>query len=144
MKKDGTDIRLSIGPRLRLLRNQYNYPVDEMARKLGLSRSGYSKNENSMTLPKPETLHRLEKDFDISMNWLFFNKGPIRYKDLLVEKGLVKKALSLETTPEAVDLLECMEKDLLFRHEVMAYFYKYKNKPANAQEQGPDTAAVQK
>ena len=145
MKKDSTGIRLSVGPRLRLLRNQYNYPVDEMARKLGLSRSGYSKNENGMTLPKPETLQRLEKDFDISMNWLFFNKGPIHYKDLLVEKGLVKKALSLEkTTPEAVDLLEYMEKDLLFRHEIMAFFYKYKNKPANSQEQGPGTAAVQK
>lgn len=134
MRKSNSNMRLDVGQRLRLLRNQYNYSVSEMGQKLGLSRSGYSKNENGVTLPKLETLQRLEKDLDISMNWLFFNKGPIHYKDLLVEKGLVKKALSLEKiTPEATDLFELMEKDFLFRHEIMTFFYKYKNNIPNSQ-----------
>ncbi|HLP58091.1 MAG TPA: helix-turn-helix transcriptional regulator [Candidatus Deferrimicrobium sp.] len=145
MGKTGTNMRVNIGQRLRLLRNQYDYSLNEMAGKLGLSRSGYSKNENGLSLPKIETLQRLEKDFDISMNWLFFEKGPIHYKDSLVENGLVKKALSLEkTTPEAADLFAYMEKDLLFRHEIMAFFYKYKNKSPDSQSQEPQMAGVPK
>ena len=136
-------IRKSIGLRLKLLRDQYKLSRDEMARKLGLSRSGYFKNEYGLTLPKLETLLCLEKDFDISMNWLFFEKGPIHYKDLLVEKGLVKKTLSLEKTiPETADLIEYMDKDLLFRHEIMAFFYKYRNKQAYSIEQTSETAAT--
>jgi transcriptional regulator with XRE-family HTH domain len=145
MKQNNSCTRPNIGQRLALLRYQYNYPLEEMARKLGLSRSGYFKNENGITLPKLETLQRLEKEFDISMDWLLFAKGPIHYQDVLAGKGTKTKSFSLEkSTPEVTTLLEFMEQDVLFRHEVLVFFYKYKNKLPGLQEQGPETASGQK
>ncbi|MCX6579854.1 MAG: helix-turn-helix transcriptional regulator [Candidatus Aminicenantes bacterium] len=145
MRKSTESIRGGVARRLAKLRYLYNYPLQEMARRVGLSSSGYFKNENGVSFPKLETLQRLEKDFDVSMDWLIFNKGPIHYKDVLAGKGVEKISPSLEATvPEIKELMGCMEQDILFRHEVLVFFYKYRNKKPESLEQERETGAGKK
>jgi transcriptional regulator with XRE-family HTH domain len=124
-----------------------------MAGYFELSVSGYSKNENGETLPGLSTLRRLSDDHDISLDWLILNKGPKYFKEkeppkqegLDQEKQQQKEADEKIARWEAVmpdvkDLLEYMEQDPLLRHEVLAFFYKYKKKSKEV-EKAPKTRA---
>jgi transcriptional regulator with XRE-family HTH domain len=128
---------VEIGQRLRRLREQLNYSLDQMAAKFGLSKSGYFKNENGRRFPGLDTLNLLQRDMDISMDWLIFNKGPVHYKEKVPqpqpqpepEKAAGKETPALENVgPDVRELLEYMEHDRLLKHEVLVYFYKYKEK----------------
>ena len=68
-----------VGRQMLKLRKHLNYSCGKMARKLGISNSGYYKNENGITFPRVDTLALLQREFDISMDWLIFNKGPMHY-----------------------------------------------------------------
>jgi DNA-binding XRE family transcriptional regulator len=121
-----------IGQRLFLLRNELGYTRTGMAQKLSLKKKTYYKHEVGLALPCFETLHRLQTEFDISMDWLLFKNGPVRTKErqtVIVEE---KKTTNLENKfPDATDLLTAMEHDNVLLHEIMLYFYKYKqNKEA--------------
>ncbi|NIM17322.1 MAG: helix-turn-helix domain-containing protein [Candidatus Aminicenantes bacterium] len=134
-----------IGRRLRGLRKQLNYSLEEMAGKLGRSKSGYFKNENGITLPSLATMHHLQADLDISMDWLIFNKGPIHYQDKQPEPQRVeedeKKTKDLENISADVwELLAYMERDRLLAHEVFVYFYKYKERKEHQGLQGVQEA----
>jgi len=121
-----------VGRQMLKLRKNLNCSSGEMARKLGLSKSGYYKNENGITFPRLDTLDLLQRDFDISMDWLIFNKGPMHYGERLLEKRDEKKFLNLETVSSHVrELLEYMERDPLLQHEVLVHFYKYKERKAH-------------
>ena len=119
------------GRRLKQLRNHFKYSLDEMARKLELSKSGYFKNEGGFTFPGLKTLDRLQREYDISMDWLIFNKGPINYtkkpsvQSLEEERGL--SALR-NVSQEVLGLVEYMEQDPLLRAEMLVHFYRYKEK----------------
>jgi transcriptional regulator with XRE-family HTH domain len=123
-----------IGKRLRRVRKQLNYSLERMAGKLGISQSGYYKNEGRITLPRLNTLYRLFNDFDISLDWLLFDQGPMHYKEKRpgIESADGKKkngTLGLDDkSSEVRELLEAMDRDPLLRHELLVYFYKYKNK----------------
>lgn len=123
-----------IGKRLRRVRKGLNYSLEEMSRKLGVSKSGYYKNEGGITFPQLNTLHLLFHDFNISLDWLIFNQGPMYYKDKQQEIELAgskkrNETLGLEEkSPEVRELLDTMEHDPLLRHELLVYFYKYKNR----------------
>jgi transcriptional regulator with XRE-family HTH domain len=136
-----------IGRRLRGLRKQLNYSLEEMAGKMGRSKSGYFKNENGITLPGLATMHRLQEDFDISMDWLIFNKGPVHYQEKQPEPQPViveedeKKTKDLENISADVrELLAYMERDRLLAHEVLVFFYKYKERKEHQGLQGVQEA----
>ena len=141
-----------IGRRLRKLREQFKFSPNQMAAKLGLSQSGYFKNEHGRRFPGLGTLNFLQGDWDISMDWFIFNKGPVHYKEKLpepqppAEPGKAEdNTLSLDDVgPDERELLEYMGQDRLLKHEVLVYFYKYKEKkehqkPAESPLPGDDT-----
>lgn len=118
-----------IGNRLKDLREHLKFSRQEFALRLGIAMNGYSKNEMGMNLPGMPTLKRLAKDFNISMDWLFFNRGNMFFQEKLPEVTKVeeKKIPPLEETePDVRELFEFMRKDPLLRHEVLVYFYRYK------------------
>jgi transcriptional regulator with XRE-family HTH domain len=153
-----------MGRRLETLRRQFSCTPIEMARKLGLSRSGYFKNETGNNFPSLKTLNILANEFDISMDWFIFNKGPTHYKTKLREgeleieqERLKKEALELqkekedlekkkeelsrftalaEVTPDINELLEHMAGDSQLRYKVLLNFYEYKKENARP-EQSP-------
>ncbi len=115
----------SVCGRLRKVRKMLNYSRQDMAAVLDLKDSGYFKNETGETFPSRSTLHRLQKDYDISMDWFLFNKGPMLYK----EKQQEEKTPGLEDRfPEARELLDDMDQDPQLKHEILAYYFKYRNK----------------
>ena len=128
-----------VGKRLRTIRQQLKHSPSDMARRLGLSYSGYFKNESGITFPKVTTLHVLQDDFDISMDWFIFNKGPMHYKarqqELQLEEKGTKTSRLEDTVPEVRDLLDYMEEDFLFRHKVLVYFYEYKKGQQTPEEE---------
>ncbi|MCP5107696.1 MAG: helix-turn-helix transcriptional regulator [bacterium] len=126
---------VEIGQRLKKLREQFKYSHEQMSGKLGLSKSGYFKNEGGIRFPGFKTLDLLQKNWDISMDWLIFNKGPVHYKEKMPEpapqpeKVEVKETTGLEDIgPDVRELVEYMEQDHLLKHEVLLNFYKYKEK----------------
>jgi len=115
-----------VGERLAKVRRQLNYSRQEMARMLGLNHSGYSKNESGETFPGVNTLSLLQKNFDISMDWLIFNKGPMVFKD---KPPLEKQTLDfVSQSQELGELMKSLEQDPQLKHEILAYFYQYKSK----------------
>jgi hypothetical protein len=71
----------------------------------------------------------LRRDFDISMDWLIFNRGPMHYGEREPEKVDETKYLSLANlSPHVRELLETMARDPLLQHEVLVHFFKYKER----------------
>jgi len=135
MLKSRGKLMQSVGQRLRILRKQLNHSSKEMAGRLGILSSSYNKNENGETVPCMASLYRLHKDMGISMDWLLFDSGPMYYKDkkMQEEKSEEKKTTGLEelVPAEERELLTHMGQDPVFRHRVLLYFYKYRNKKEN-------------
>jgi transcriptional regulator with XRE-family HTH domain len=120
------------------VREQLNYSIQDMARRLGLSHSGYFKNESGITFPKLNTLARLHEEYDISMDWLIFNQEPMHNKDRQPEQGEEKETLDRgDVSSDVRELLEYMDQDPLLRYEVLVYFYKYKRKQVPEMEETP-------
>jgi transcriptional regulator with XRE-family HTH domain len=135
------------GVRLKEYRKQLGLSSKEMAGRLGISVAAYHKNESGETFPRAATLTILEKEYDISMDWLMFGKGPVNYNRererieslqqelatlnkerehiLAKEKELAGK-IAVENKPGLQELLECMEQDSLCYHDVMLHFRKFK------------------
>lgn len=124
-------IVVGTGRRLKQLRDRFNFSPEEMARKLNLSLSGYFKNERGNTFPGLKTLNRLQGEYDISMDWLIFGKGPVNYTQkpsarvLEAERG---SGVMKDVSPEILQMVETMEQDPLLRAEMLVYFYRYREK----------------
>ena len=120
---------LEVGKRLGSIRAEIGCNRSVMAQRLGLKQKTYYKNEVGLALPCFETLQRLQNEFDISMDWLLFKKGPTHTKDkeiLIVEE---KKTTGIENKlAEVKELLTAMEQDQALLHEIMLYYYNYKKK----------------
>lgn len=141
----------SVALRLKAIRQQTGFTPAQMAARLGITPGAYNKYERGKNFPFRNTLKRLAEDFNISMDWLFFNKGPMYYK----EKGQREKELEEElkkltaefeeerknleklmqkktSSPEVKELLDYMEQSPVFYHKIMAYFREYQaeNPPA--------------
>jgi transcriptional regulator with XRE-family HTH domain len=115
-----------IGERLASVRRRLNYSRQEMARVLGLKSSGYFKNESGETFLSVTTMSRLQKNYDISIDWLLFNKGPMYFKD---KPSQEKPTLDfVSQSQELGELMTSIEQDPQLRHEILAYFYQYKSK----------------
>jgi transcriptional regulator with XRE-family HTH domain len=144
-----------VAARLKTIRQQIGCDKKAMAARLGITTSGYYKNEHGETLPSVNSLKRLSDDFNISMDWLFFNKGPMHYEektkkemelnqerqDLLAEcqkrdeelSKLQEKTGFIESRPEMQELLEYIEEVPIFYHKLMVFFQEYKMKSPSPQ-----------
>ena len=103
--------------------------------------------ERGDTLPSIDSLYRLSKNFDISMDWLLFNRGPVHYADkgaIITPPGTAGPTIAREhpveggpipgpvDSPELIpvmaevkNMLDLMALDPQFRYEVLGYFFKY-------------------
>jgi len=128
----------AVGERLKQLREHLDYSRQKMGALLDLTANGYGKNENGETFLSIASLRGLSKDLNVSMDWLLFNRGSMFFPEQTAEeKEPVKmeeeKAPGIkDSMPDVRQLLDYMEQDSLFRHEVLVYFFKHKkeNEPA--------------
>ncbi|MCP5054447.1 MAG: helix-turn-helix transcriptional regulator [bacterium] len=114
MKKgDREDWLREVGSRLKLLRKQLGYDQDQMGSRLGVTRSGYFKNENGRAFPGIDTMHRLKTDLDISMDWLIFGRGPMHYTEVQRMQEAETRAGSLQKELEqAREKISASEQEL--------------------------------
>jgi transcriptional regulator with XRE-family HTH domain len=119
---------LEVGRRLMIIRLEQGITRSEMAKKLGVNKSNYYRNEIGIAFPRLESLIRLHVDFDISMDWLFFDISPMHIKERQAELAREKQTKALvDETPDVKQLLVAIEQDPVLRHELLTHFFKYKH-----------------
>ena len=80
------DLTKEVAYKMRKIRQSLRLSNSQMAAKLGVERSTYNRNEEGRTLPGISTLLKLGNYYDISLDWLLRNKGPMYCKEKIVEK----------------------------------------------------------
>ncbi len=124
---DRKTLLVDVGDKLRKARKPLKYSENEMADRLDAYRTSYHRYERGETSPQLTALYELARTFDISLDWLIADKGPMYYK----EKQVKEKPGPAADTPQAVredinELLEHMEQIPLLRYEVLVMFHKFK------------------
>jgi transcriptional regulator with XRE-family HTH domain len=100
----GKKIKQAVGLRLKTVREQAGCSMPEMAVRLHITPGAYSKNERGLNFPGLDTLQYLARDFDISMDWLIFEKGPMYNKEKdQREKELEQTAAALKQTVQTLE-----------------------------------------
>ncbi len=124
---DKRSVLREIGSKLRTFRETLKLKVSEMADGIGNERSGYIRYEQGKTPAKLMTLYKLAEKYDLSLDWLIRNKGPMYYKEKEIKEA--KPMPTLDSLPNDIkELLDHMEKVPLLRYEVLAFFLKFKDK----------------
>lgn len=120
---DKKALRREITFRFKQMREALMCSQEKMAAHLGMVRGSYSKYENGYALPNLHTLNVLSTGFDVSLDWLISDKGPMFY----TEKTMLVRKADLENVMDDVkELLESMERIPLLRYEVLSFFQKFK------------------
>lgn len=141
--------------RLRKVREMLGYTRGQMAARLEIKRGTYYKNENGETLPSWKTLYFLQKEYDISVDWMMLNNGPMHVKEKIpnsnenkeqkkeqklapeVQKDLkdLKDFNALKNKlPELEKMLKMMADDPELQHDMLRNFHKYQKNAATTKE----------
>jgi transcriptional regulator with XRE-family HTH domain len=120
-----------IAHKLRKLREPLKLNHREMAERLRLDKSTYTRYENADNAPSFTTLRKLGTEFGISLDWFVLNRGLKYYAE--IEKKL-KEAEEAKKEPNPLanlpgdgkDLLDHMERIPTLRYEVLLFFHRYK------------------
>jgi transcriptional regulator with XRE-family HTH domain len=134
-----------VGAKIKKLRQHFGLTRLQMASRFKVTSSAYYRNENGVTVPGLPSLRILCLDYDVSMDWLFFNKGPMFFKKKelppetpkkpQVEKKPEEKTVPVEKpvdnqvkelAPELKELIEHMESIPLLHYQILAQFQQFK------------------
>ena len=130
-----------INLRLRAIRKERNLTAPQMAAELMIGGNTYNKYERGLYFPSLKTLTILSEKFDISLDWLIYNKGAMHFsaiKEALRETEQLKQGhgksaaraeaqdTAIVTDPEIKELIRYIEEKPLFRHQLLIYFYRHK------------------
>ena len=118
------------------LHRSLNYSTKKMGECLRASSTSYLRYEQGKTLPGLPGLYSIAEKLGISLDWLVCGKGPVYYKekektDQVEESAKEKMNILQEFLPgfsqdEINDFMELMSRIPLLRHEVLVFFYKFK------------------
>ncbi len=148
------DLYKDIGNKLNKFRRSLNYSTADMCSRLKVVRSSYLRNESGKTSPGIWTMRSLGRIFDISLDWLILDKGPMIYREKEEKKEEKQEQKQEEKQPEqaaplqeppvivleekpAPETVDSLPEDIrellahirripLLRHEIMVSFYKFK------------------
>jgi len=143
--------------RLKTVRKQNNLLRTQMAEALDVCVNGYRKCERGENGLSQQSQIILAEKFDISLNWLLLDKGPMHLTDIekaLLENVQLKQEIRRQeqmgkngnagsdklpkmvevTTPEVRELLEFMEANPLFKFQLLTHFYRFKQEGQAPQE----------
>ncbi len=120
MKKDNRsqEERQKVAAKMRALRKECGLSVMDMSRRLGLSRSTYHGYENGTRYPSTPILRILNDEYDISIDWLLFDRGPRKCSQkaelerLRAEVAQHKAEYDGPTIRRQADIIETQKKEL--------------------------------
>ncbi len=110
----------AISGKFKYVREMLRISPNTMAARMGVSRSSYDKYEYGGAFPSPIGLKVLANDFNISLDWLIADKGPVIYK----EKTELTSTMS-DVNSDVKSLLADMERIPLLRYEVLTLYHKF-------------------
>ncbi len=135
--------------RLRKVRKHLRFTRTQMAERFGLGPNAYRKMESGESFFSGQTLERLFFDYNISMDWLLFNKGTMFRQDLeqvepmrqqlTVNKERLEE-LEKETaglpplTEDIKQMLIRMDKNPKIYHEIMLTFHRVNEEKVESKE----------
>ncbi|MCP5103777.1 MAG: helix-turn-helix transcriptional regulator [bacterium] len=125
---DKKKIIREVGYKLQKLRESLRYRVFEMADYLGNERTSYTRYEQGQTAPKLMLLYKVAEKFDISLDWLIRNKGPMYFKQKQDNQSQSTPTAAPPLPADIKELLDHMDKIPLLRYEVLTMFHKFKEK----------------
>ncbi|MCP5048762.1 MAG: helix-turn-helix domain-containing protein [bacterium] len=130
MREKKRKFKRAIGERLRDLREEWRLDRPGMAKRLGVTANAYGKNENGETTPNPPTLLKLLEEFNISMDWFLFEKGPKFHDE---KKGIedMKKKLVEPLEKETAHLKEELEATTIQKEKAEKELAEIKSKWGN-------------
>lgn len=126
----------SIASRLVMIREKNNLSRPKMASILGVSQNTMGKYERGLLNPSLRVFKLIVEKFDTSLDWLLLNKGPMNYTT-------VQEAIECQnndtppkehdaivvTAPEIKELIQFMEENPLFKHQLLTHYYSFKQNP---------------
>jgi DNA-binding XRE family transcriptional regulator len=119
-------LRKQLGTRLEQLRDTLELSRNKMAARLDVHRVTLQRNEDGRALPEISTLLKLSNAMDVSMDWLFFDKGPMFYKQKTDEEQNKPVHNCMDALPpDYRELLEYMDKFPVLRYEILLQFRKF-------------------
>jgi transcriptional regulator with XRE-family HTH domain len=121
------NLRKGLGDRLAQLRHSLEMSRNKMASTIDIHRVTFQRNEEGRALPEISTLFKLSETYDVSMDWLLFNKGPMVYKEKAAETQQADQEHDcMDILPKDYrELLEYMDKLPILRYEILLHFRKY-------------------
>ncbi len=124
------ELRKGLGQRLVKLRNTLNISRVGMAKKLDRSRTTYFRNEDGVCFPEFSVLFELSEKFDVSIDWLLCNRGPMFYKQKESEQIPPPDPMENHDCMDSLkdeyrELITYMEKLPVLRYEILLNFRKY-------------------
>lgn len=106
---------MTFGNRLKQLRIQKGYRLEDLADSLGTTKSTLSRYENGLREPKNEFVKRCAELFDVSVDYLSGNEGSVPSETLnKKDERDIEKALSF-----TLDQLENVQDGLMFDGEIL-------------------------
>jgi len=133
---DIKSLKNTFSSRIIELHRSLNYSTKKMGECLKASSTSYLRYEQGKTLPRFSNLYSIAEKLGISLDWLVCGKGPVYYKekektDQVEESAKEKMNILQEFLPgfsqdEINDFMELMSRIPLLRHEVLVFFYKFK------------------
>ncbi|MCP5051203.1 MAG: helix-turn-helix transcriptional regulator [bacterium] len=120
------DLRNGLGQRLKTLREGMKLSRNQFAGMLNRTRTTFQRNEEGDSFPEYSTLFKLSEKFDVSIDWLLCNKGPMYYKEKQADPNPMENHNCMDSLKEEYrELLTYMEEIPVLRYEILLSFRKY-------------------
>lgn len=124
------ELKKKIAPKLREIREDLKLTHQQLAAHMGVDRSTYTKSETGVSAPGISSLYELSHSLNISLDWLICDKGSkyINEKEVPSSRSPEKTETiaSHLIDKEQQELLEFMNQSPLFKHEILAFFLRFK------------------
>lgn len=113
---------VTIGKKFVELRRTFGFNQSEMSERLGISRAHFSKMERGHLLPNPKILHLLRTEYNVSLDWLLLDKGPMMLNEDIYEPGQFDFG---EDNAVVEKMLKLMSQVPMVRYAVLSNFLEY-------------------
>jgi transcriptional regulator with XRE-family HTH domain len=151
MKPVKSSVYRDIGFRVQKVREFLGYSQIKMAKQFGLTANAYRKIEKGDFKPGYHTLQKMAVGYDVSLDWLFFNKGPMIYKEKQEEPEPPKQVVEKiprepesQLAPEIKEMVDQMDQDPLLRYEILIFFHRFRKKNKETTAPGKTDKKVKK
>jgi transcriptional regulator with XRE-family HTH domain len=121
MSNNGKELRKAISQRFTQLREALGLKHQQMADKLNVTRTVYTRYESGLFIPNLANLNHMAKQFNVSLDWLLTGNGE------MFRPKPVKTAKPLEISGDEREMLELMHKTPTLRYKILLYFQEQKS-----------------